>query len=615
MDVFQQFILTRTYSRYLPGEGRRETWGETVGRYCEFAFANPLVPEKVRRISREKILSLDVMPSMRALWSAGPAAQQSNVAMYNCSFVAVDDLAAFGEVIFLLMCGTGCGFSVEDKYVSKLPAVKAQRNVPGVSHTVSDSRCGWKEALDLGIQVWFEGRDVRFDFSCLRAMGTPLLTMGGRSSGGEVLRQLLAYAKEVILGAQGRQLTSMEVHSILCEVASVVVVGGTRRSALISLSDLTNKEMRHCKDEGCHPRMFGSNNSAVYVEEPDIFTFMAEWAALAWGGRGERGIFNLGAAKRNSPKRRKGKLIAGTNPCGEINLRSQEFCNLSEVVVRADDDFESLRDKITTAVWLGIVQSTFTDFSDLRPEWQENCQDEHLLGVSLTGQLDNASLLTPEVLRLSKTHAINVARSASKKLGIPMPAAITTTKPSGTVSQLVDSSAGLHPRWSEYYIRNIMISVQDPLFQMMAAQNVPWAPVPNDPHTAYLSFPRKSPDGAIVRAHMTALDQLKHYLKVATEWTEHNPSCTIYVRKHEWLSVASWVFDNFKNVNGLSFFPADESEQTYPWLPYVQIDKDEYERRLGEFPEIDFEQLPQFEKFDSGEGAKELACSGGACDV
>jgi ribonucleoside-diphosphate reductase alpha chain len=482
-----------------------------------------------------------------------------------------------------------------------------------VRFRIPDSRIGWKEALDLAVNCFYDGRSVYFDFSALRPMGAPLKTMGGRSSGPEVLRQLLAYFREVFLAAQGRQLTSTECHNLLCEVASVVVVGGTRRSALLSMSDLTDTSMRRIKVPPYHERLNGANNSAAYHEMPDILDFLDEWVSLAKSGQGERGIANIWASRKSSPHRRKSKLIDGVNPCGEVNLRNRGLCNVTEVVVRSTDDFESLRDKITTATWLGVIQSMFTLFPYIPSAWKENAEEERLIGVSLTGQQDNPSLLTPEVLKYSKAHVLNVARKAAKILGINMPAACTTTKPSGTVSQLVNSSPGVHPRWAQYYMRRVMISKTDPLFRVMVDQGVPH--LDKGPSTAVLEFPIAAPDGCVTRKDLSAIEQLEWYQRVTDNWCEHNASCTIYVGRDEWLKVATWVYDRFDKIRGVSFFPTDEKEHTYEWLPYEEISKDEYSRLAESFPELDYSRLADYESTDMTEGAKELACHAGRCEL
>jgi len=613
MDTYQEFITLKNYSRYLWDEKRREIWPEIGERYCNFMFQNPLIPNKVKIKSKEKILNLDVMPSMRALATAGAAAEYANETIYNCSFLAIDSPSAFGEALWLLMCGCGVGFSVEQRHISKLPVVKYSKNLPPLRFKIPDSRLGWKQALDLAIECLYEGKNVFFDFSEIRPMGTPLKTMGGRSSGPDVLRDLLNYVKEVFNCAQGRRLTASECHCILCAIASVIMAGGTRRSALLSMSDLTDQAMRSLKTPPYNPILHYANNSAAYYEHPDILDFLDEWVNLAKSGQGERGIVNIYAARRNAPHRRKSKLIEGTNPCGEVPLRNKGLCNLTEVIIRASDDFETLRDKITTATWLGVIQSTFSNFKEISPKWRENAEEERLIGVSLTGQQDAPSLLTPEVLRLSKAHVINVARKAAKILGINMPAACTTTKPSGTVSQLTNSAPGLHPRWSQYYVRSVMLSRTDPLLRLLQDQKAPTRLV--NSNDAIVSFPVAAPDGCITRKDMSALDQLNWYKRIAENWTELNPSCTIYVGHDEWLKVAAWVYDNFNLINGVSFFPKNENEHTYEWLPFQEITREEYLRLRDEFPQIDFSKLPDYEGTDMTDCSRELACAGGNCEI
>lgn len=616
-SLFSEFIYVRTYSRYLWEEGRRETWEDTVNRYCDFIFSDAKnaesIPEKVKKKIREKILKKEVMPSMRALWSAGQAASKNNAAMYNCSFMTVDDLRAFSDAVLLLMNGTGVGFSCAREWVGKLPEIKMQRNIPPLVHTIEDSKEGWAEALTVGLEAWYSGRDCKFDYSCVRPLGEPLKTFGGISSGPEPLRQLLTFARETIINAQGRKLTSLECHDIMCECASVIVAGGSRRSALISLSDLDDVQMREAKTNPIPPRRWLANNSAIYYDKPDVRDFLDEWAQLAKSGTGERGIFNLYAARKNAPKRRKSKEIHGFNPCGEILLRRRGLCNLSEVIVRPWMDFDDLRDNITTAVWIGAIQSTFTYFPNLDPEFQKNCEEEQLLGVSLTGQMDNAGLLTDEILELIKKHAVKTARHAAKTLDINTPVAVTCVKPSGTVSSLVNSSAGLHPRWSPYYIRRVRISKHNPLYKMMVDQDMPAYNAPENNDTAYFEFPVKSPDGAVTRADMTAIDQLDYYLRVVKNYTEHNASCSVYVRPDEWLEVASFVYSNFEYINGVSFFPY--ADHAYEAAPYEEITKEEYEEMLKELPQIDFSRLKHYETYDCTEGQHEYACVGGQCDT
>jgi ribonucleoside-diphosphate reductase alpha chain len=617
-QLFSEFIYVRTYSRYLWDEGgRRETWEETVDRYCDFMFSKSKnasqIPFKVKRKIREKILNKQVMPSMRALWSAGPAASKNNAAMYNCSFMTIDNLRAFSDAVLLLMNGTGVGFSCSREFVDKLPTIEMQKNIPPVIHTIADSKEGWAEALKLGLETWFSGRDCKFDYSCVRPLGQPLKTFGGISSGPEPLRQLLDFSRETVIEAQGRRLTPLECHDIMCECASVIVAGGSRRSALVSLSDLDDEEMRDAKASPIPPSRWLSNNSAIYHEKPNVLDFLDEWTQLAKSGTGERGIFNLYSARKNAPKRRKSKEIVGGNPCMEIMLRRRGMCNLSEVIVRPSMDFDDLRDSMTTAVWIGVLQSTFTYFPNLDPDFTKNCLDEQLLGVSITGQMDNPKLLTEEVLELMKKHAVKTSRHAAKILDINMPAAVSSVKPSGTVSSLVNSSSGLHPRWAPYYIRRVRISKHNPLHQMMVAQGMVSYGAPENNDTAYFEFPIKSPEGSVTRHDMTAIDQLNHYLKVVKNYTEHNASCSVYVRPDEWLDVATHVYNNFDHINGVSFFP--HSDAAYEAMPYEEITKERYEEMVESLPVIDFSELGLYENYDCSEGHHEYACAGGNCEI
>lgn len=928
MDALGEFVYKRTYARFIEEEGRREEWPETIDRYCSWLFSDSRIPDKVKIRSKERLLSQEVLGSMRAIWSAGRAAELDNAVIYNCAFLTIDDLEAFAECLYLLMCGCGVGFSCEMRHLSKLPEVKRQKNMSTYTHTIEDSRLGWKVALDKGIKSWWNGRDVTYDFSLLRPMGAPLRTMGGRSSGPGVLIQLLAYVRELIMSCQGRRLRPFEAHSLMAEIASIVIVGGTRRSALLSMSDLDDLEMRNCKMGNFHKRLFGANNSAVYLEKPDVLTFLEEFTALAKSGTGERGIVSLYSARKNAPRRRNAERIQGLNPClayeaqlltdegyrsigdlcdkevnivnwegnvgkgkvwcsgekdlvrikfrrksiedirctpnhifmlndgtrceaanlaskklmpfiqikeafikedflagfiqgdgctsrlesdthkgmevrfghkdldiaemfgqgegrwysreayavaekfkldsatlptrdlppienitldfisglysangsiiknhrvaikstcrkmldnlqkylldkigiesyittnkatpvtfangtytckesydlniakfkgvilfarhisfgqkykrealrelmiklspsvssvrpngrekvydfsepethwgvinsmishncGEVTLVPSQFCNLVECIVKANDTFEDLRSKITTSAWLGVLQSGKDFFPELRSDWHDNAVEERLVGISLSGQMDNPSLLTPEVLKLLKQHAVNVCRKASKTMGYNMPASCTCVKPAGSTSQLVNSSAGIHPRYAPYYIRNVMISAADPLFLMLKDQNVPhFFAKSNGDSSAIIQFPVASPKGAITRHDVTAHDQLEWYLKVASNFTEMNPSATIYISEHEWLSTANWLYDHFDRVNGLTFFPKEEDNQAYEWTPFQEVDEDTYNRARDEFPIIDYTALENYEKVDMGEGSRELSCSSGAC--
>jgi ribonucleoside-diphosphate reductase alpha chain len=513
----------------------------------------------------------------------------------------------------ILMCGAGVGFSVERQYVEKLPPVKHQRNVPVSTMTIRDSKGGWQEALNAGLALWWEGRDIIFDFSDIRPEGAPLKKMGGRASGPEVLRKMLDVTRSIILSAAGRKLTSLECHDICCHIARCVVVGGVRRSAMISLSDIDDQEMRDCKIGVFPPERFGANNSAVYRDKPSDLDFLQDFAILGKSGTGERGFFNLGAARKNAPHRRKSKNIAITNPCAEVTLRNREFCNLSTYVIRPDDDFYRITDKATTAAWIGVLQSTFTDFPYLSPEWETNCIEERLCGVSPTGVLDNLARLDPKELELTKKQIVRTVRHAAEVLGINVPAAATCVKPNGTVSALVDSAAGLHPRWAQYFVRNIQISVNDPLFKLMADQGVPHMITPDDPYTAIVSFPRSSPEGAVVRHDLSAIEQLNTYKCISQNYCEMNASCTIYVSPNEWIQVAHWVYENWDAVNGLSFFP--RGDHAYKWAPYEDIIKEEYERLSESFPQLDFSRLPDYEHNDQTTGSKEYACTAGGCEI
>lgn len=616
MDALGEFTTKRTYSRFLSEEARREEWPESVDRYCGWLFDDPRIPEKVKNKCREALLSHSANGSMRALWSSGRPSTLDNSVIYNCSFLPIDDLLAFGESLYLLMCGVGVGFSCEYKHISKLPVIKYQKNLPVFSHTVEDSREGWKVALDVGTKAWFSGRDIIFDFSLLRPEGSVLKTLGGRSSGPGVLIQLLDFTRKTILSTQGKQLSPFDVHQILCEISSIVIVGGTRRSALLSMSDLDDITMRSCKNGEFHDRLFGANNSAVYYSRPDVTTFMDEWSSLVKSKRGERGIANLYAVRKNAPRRRNSELIEGFNACTEISLRPMQFCNLSEIIMRAGDTYEDLRCKATSAAWLGVLQSGKDFFPHLRPQWRENSIDERLVGVSLSGQMDNPSLLTPEILRSLKQHIVNVCKKASKIMGYNMPAATTCVKPSGTSSLVSSSSAGIHPRWARHYFKNTMISVNDPLFKMCRDQSVPYfIPKSGNQKSAVIPFPVAAPEGAITRHDITSKEQLEHYLNVATNYAEMSVSATIYVEHDQWLSTANWVYDHWGDISGLSFFPKESDNNAYEWTPFQEIDKDTYDRAVENFPKINYAELGRYEKTDMGEGNRELVCSGGACEL
>ena len=529
-----EFIYKRTYSRWIEEESRREEWEETIERFISFLISKrgKKIPDKTIRKIRKYMIEFAVMPSMRFLWAAGPAAEKDNTVIYNCSFAKLNCVEAFAECLHILMCGTGFGFSVEAEEVDKLPAIpeiKSGKDLPRI--TIEDSREGWADSVKTLMNSLYEGQNFYFDYSQLRPEGARLGTMGGRSSGPQPLIKLHDFLRETMHNAQGRKLTTLECHDIANQIAEIVVAGGVRRSSQISLSDLDDEEMRHAKDWPFPIRRAMANNSAIYRDKPSAADFLVEWGVLAKSGSGERGIFNLLSAQNKAPSRRYAPLIQGTNPCGEIMLRDMEFCNLSEVVVREDDDLDTLLDKVETATWLGVLQSTFTDFPYLRKEWSKNCGVERLLGVSLTGQMDNPSLMNSEVLKALKSRVIRISRKASTLLGVNMPVATTCVKPSGTVSQLVDSASGCHPRYSQYYIRRYRISTTDPLLTMLKKQGVPCHPENGqDEKTAttwVLEFPVKAPEGCLTRKDVTAMDQLRHYKNLQLNWCEHNASMTV----------------------------------------------------------------------------------------
>lgn len=649
MTPAQEFVFYRTYARWVDELGRRETWEETVGRYFKFFKGKfgAKVPAKVWRECESRFLAMEAMGSMRALWGAGPALETNNIIGYNCASLVFKDLQSAVELFYILMCGTGAGFSVEREYISQMPVVARWTGEGLGVHVVGDSREGWATALKAGLEAWFAGKDIEFDVSQVRPRGARLKTMGGRASGPDPLVKLLNFVRDIVSKAQGRQLTSVEWLDIGNMIGDVVVVGGVRRSSEISFSDLDDVGMRHAKDFPMPPHRYMSNNAAVYHGRPDMITFMKEWTALAASGSGERGIFNLDAAMKASP-RRKGSKHLRTNPCGEINLRADtgQFCNLSEVVVRSNDTFSSLAEKVKSAVWMGAMQAALTDFPFLRPSWKEACEEERLLGVSLTGQMDAPRLMTAERLSDLLEVAIKECRKACKAIGINMSVAITTGKPSGTVSQLVNCASGAHARFARYYIRRYRISATDPLYRMLKDQGVKFLPendqgpadvearrqtlifagraaeeakvlVPDwtedSVMTWVVAFPEAAPAKAITRNEVSAIDQLEWYKKLKLNWCEHNQSITVFVKDQEWLQVGAWVYDNFDHLSGVSFLPFDGGK--YQQAPYEDLTKDEFEKMVASFPVIDYSKLSQYEFDDNTTGAKALACSAAGCEM
>jgi len=617
LTPYQQFIHKSRYARHIEAESRRETWEETVNRFVTYWKSKyDIFPADA---IYSGIVNMEVMPSMRALMTAGPALDRDNVAGYNCSYLPIDNPKAFDEVLYILMCGTGVGFSVERQDIAKLPEIADEfHNTDTVIH-VKDSRIGWASGLRELISLLYQGRVPRWDLSALRAKGERLKVFGGRSSGPEPLNELFVFARELFTRAAGRKLNSLECHDLVCKIADVVVVGGVRRSALISLSNLTDARMRGAKTgqwwETQGQRAL-ANNSVAYTEKPDIGIFMEEWQSLYQSKSGERGLFNRCAATKKAVEtgRRDPDHEFGTNPCGEIILRPQGLCNLSEMVVRSQDTVETLIEKVKLASIIGTFQSTLTNFRYLRPSWRRNAEEERLLGVSLTGIMDNPLLvsLPSGLLAQLKQTAIDTNKVWADKLGIPQSVAVTTVKPSGTVSQLVDAASGIHPRYSEYYIRTVRNDAKDPLTSFMIQSGIPYEPDVTNPSTVVFSFPAKSPDGAITRTSVSALDQLDHYLSFARDWCEHNPSITVYVKEHEWLDVAAWVYKHFDMLGGVSFLPYND--HIYKQAPYQEITKTEYDAALMTMPKrLDWESFVEVE--DNVMSYKELACMGGVCEV
>jgi ribonucleoside-diphosphate reductase alpha chain len=612
----------------MPELGRRENWDETVHRYISF-FA-PRIPKSEREtISQEledAILGMEVMPSMRSLMTAGPALEKDNCAGYNCSYIAVDDPRAFDEAMYISMCGTGVGFSVERQYVNQMPVVAENFYPTDTIIKVKDSKIGWANAFRQLIALLYGGSIPKWDISQIRPAGSILKTFGGRASGPEPLEQLFRFTVRLFQNAAGRKLTSIECHDLMCFVADIVVSGGVRRSAMISLSNLSDERMRNAKNgqwwiENDQRRL--ANNSVAYTEKPEMGTFMKEWFTLYESRSGERGIFNREGARKHAAKngRRKTEGIDfGVNPCGEILLRPKGFCNLTEVVIRPEDTKASIKKKIRKAAILGTLQSTLVDFRYLRKEWQRNAEEERLLGVSFTGIMDNKMMATngPELAKLLdefREYAIEINKEWAEKLGINVAAAITCIKPSGTVSQLVDSSSGIHTRFAHYIERAVREDRKNPIAAFMRSVGVKCEPdvtKPNDIDVFY--FPLVSPDDSICRNDLNAIQQLELYLTYKLHWTEHNPSCTIYVRESEWLKVASWVFEHFDAIGGVSFLPF--SDHIYKQAPYTEVTAEEYANLLAESPsQIDWKGLTTFEKEDQTTGMKEFACSSGTCEL
>jgi ribonucleoside-diphosphate reductase alpha chain len=620
MNDYQQFIHRSRYARYLEDKGRRETWEETVDRYMANVVGtkvDPLVAEQIR----QAILNMEVMPSMRGLMTAGKALERDNVALFNCSYIPCDHPRAFDEAMYILMCGTGVGFTVERQDISKLPFVSDEMHDTDTTIVVEDSKLGWAKAFKELVSMLYAGQIPKWDVAKVRPAGARLKVFGGRASGPEPLISLFKFCVKTFKGAVGRKLNSIECHDIMCKIGETVVVGGVRRSALISLSNLSDDRMRNAKSGAWwenNPQRSLANNSVCYTEKPDMLAFMKEWQAMYESQSGERGIFNRIAAKKQAGKngRRDTNHEFGTNPCSEIILRPYQFCNLTEVVCRADDTQESLKRKVELATILGTIQATFTEFRYLRNIWKRNTEEEALLGVSFTGMMDSPLkdmyYESADQLEELKAHAVETNKVWAERLGINQSTAITCVKPSGTVSQLVDSASGLHPRFSPFYVRRVRNSVNDPLTQFLASQGVPWEMDKMSPNTAVFSFPQKSPDGAVCKDGLTAIQQMEYWKHIQDNWCEHKPSITVYYGADEYMELGAWVWEHFDEVSGVAFLP--RLEHTYEQAPYEEIGKEEYEKLKEAMPKtVDWETFIEYT--DNVEGAQQLACVSGVCEI
>ncbi len=630
MTPYNEYIAKSRYARYLDNEGRREHWPETVKRYFDFMQKhlkekhNYVFEDALRQKLETAVVNLDVVPSMRSIMTAGEALERQNIAGYNCSYLPIDDPKAFDEAMYILLCGTGVGFSVEQKYVNKLPEIPCKLYDSESLVVVKDSKEGWAKALRQVIALLYAGEVPKWDVSSVRAAGTRLKTFGGRASGPEPLVELFKYVVAKFKQAAGRKLTSLESHDILCKIGEVVVVGGVRRSAMISLSDLGDDRMAHAKAgnwwDGNGQRAL-ANNSAVYDVKPDVGQFMREWSSIYESHSGERGIFNRYASELQAGKNGRRKLNQewGTNPCSEIILRPYQFCNLSSVIVRSDDTVDRLRDKIAMATILGTFQSTMTHFPYLRKIWQTNTEEERLLGVSMTGILDNKLLNNPDdpnlpkLLEELKDVAVNVNAEYADAVGINRSAAITAIKPEGTVSQLSSTASGIHPQHAQYYIRRVRSDNKDPLTDFLKSQGFPSEPCFMKPDsTTVFSFPMKVAEGALLREDLDAITHLRLWLMFQRHYCEHKPSVTISVQEHEWPKVGAWVWENFDEITGVSFLPY--SGGTYKQAPYEEFTKEEYEEMLKIMPKtIDWNSF--IEVTDNVEGAQTLACTAGNCEI
>ena len=625
MDKYQQFIHKSRYARWMKEEGRRETWEETVQRYVDFWTERGQIDSKVAKKLYNSILNLEVMPSMRCLMTAGVALDKDNVAGFNCSYLAIDSPRSFDELMYVLMCGTGVGFSVERNFITKLPVVAESFHKTDSTIVVGDSKVGWASAFRELIAMLYAGKIPKWDMSGVRPAGARLETFGGRASGAQPLDDLFHFCVDVFRKAEGRKLTSIECHDVVCKVADIVVVGGVRRSALISLSNLSDGRMAKAKsgawwENDGHRRL--ANNSVAYTEKPDFQAFLNEMQTLYESKSGERGLFSRVAAQKIAARngRRDPNQDFGTNPCSEIILRSNQFCNLSEIVVREDDTEETLKAKAEVAAIIGTLQATLTDFRYLRNIWKKNTEEEALLGVSMTGIMDNALLSTPNnpeseaLLEGVRDVAIATNKKWAKKLGINQSTAVTAVKPSGTVSQLVDSASGIHPRFSKHYIRRVRSDKKDPLAVFMKTAGFPVEDDVMSESSSVFSFPVKAPSTSVTVSDVGAMHQLELWKMYQNHWCEHKPSITVYYTDSEFLQVAQWIWDNFDLCSGISLLPV--SEHTYQQAPYEDINAEQYEELLASMPkDINWNDLQYFEQEDNTTGSQELACTGGACEI
>ena len=625
MEQYQQFIHKSRYARWLPEEGRRETWEETVTRYVDFFKDRGQLKGKDYDLVKEAIYNMDVMPSMRCMMTAGPALAKDNVAGFNCSYLAIDSPRSFDELMYVLMCGTGVGFSVERNFITKLPVIAESFHKTDSVIVVSDSKIGWASAFRELIAMLYAGKIPKWDTSKVRPVGERLKTFGGRASGPEPLIDLFNFCVEIFQKAAGRKLTSIECHDVVCKIADIVVVGGVRRSALISLSNLSDPRMAKAKS-GNWWELEGqrrlANNSVAYTEKPDFESFLSEMQTMYESKAGERGIFSRVAAQKIAARngRRDSEQDFGTNPCSEIILRSNQFCNLSEIVVRERDDLDTLKKKAEVAAIIGTLQATLTDFRYLRGMWKRNTEEEALLGVSMTGIMDHYLLSKGDSPDLEKwleeirDVAIKTNKQWSNSLGINQSAAITCVKPSGTVSQLVDSASGIHPRFSKHYIRRVRSDKKDPLAVFMEEKGFPVEQDVMSPSSVVFSFPVKAPETAVTTSEVGAMEQLKLWKAYQNHWCEHKPSITVYYTDSEFLQVAQWIWENFDLCSGISLLPY--SDHVYQQAPYEEITAEQYEELLTTMPEgVDWADLGDFEKEDNTTGSQELACVGGACEI